>query len=93
MDRKEGGGFWCAQEGGTEKQFFFNLKTNKQTNKQTNKGFKSLVSLTFFFNTKQSVTNKKFTIKSKIYPSLSTHYPSALLRHWFQCSLLKNVAR
>jgi hypothetical protein len=37
MDRKEGGGFWCATGRGkleklTSKKFFFNLKkTNKQT--------------------------------------------------------------
>ena len=35
-----------------------------------------------------------FTIKSKICPHpLSTHFPSALLRPWFQCSLFKNVAK
>ena len=103
MDRKEGGGFWCAQEGGSLKNWqtiffsYFKIKqqTNKQTNKETNKGFKSLVSLTFCsLILKNQLLIKMFTIKSKICPHpLSTHFPSALLRPWFQCSLVTNVAR
>ena len=46
----------------------FLIEKNKKQKNKTNKGFKSLVSLTFFFNAEKSVTNKMFTIQSKIYP-------------------------
>jgi hypothetical protein len=42
---------------------------------------------------KNQLLIKCLPYKVKYTPTLYTHFSNALLRPWFQCSLLKNVAR